>query len=196
MQRRPGGHVLGRPRRERSNLRHAVGCSNCPRSRLRHATAPPTAPKWGTRTGRAGDPLLTVSVIRATTARPRPGHVAMSKAWDWRLTAPRPVPGVPPVECPSRSAPATSEIPAPRSSAKISTPVPVSSSKVPSKISPLVPYLTRLVASSVATMATRPPDVSSKPSVRATPVARRLASATWLASNTGTLIMLTSSARW
>src|SRR4051812_1022697 len=80
-------------------------------------------------------------------------------------------------------------MPGPLSRDTISTPLPVGSSNGLTNSSPFLAYLTRLVASSVATSATRPASASLKPRPTATASAWRRASATWLFSVTGTAIM-------
>src|ERR1044071_3018912 len=75
-------------------------------------------------------------------------------------------------------------MPGPRSNAIISTAAPRASWCALIRISPPPPCLMRLVASSVATMATRPTSVSLKPRSPACLLAARRASAIWLLSVT------------
>src|SRR5687767_11282553 len=121
---------------------------------------------------------------RASTAVPAPGTEWMSKTSAIRLTAPRPVPGPPPVENPSSRAWATLRMPGPRSSASRSSVPPPPSLKTRPTTTPPPACRSRLVASSVATMAASPARVALKPSCSAAAWAKRRTSPTSLESAT------------
>src|SRR6185503_2279729 len=108
----------------------------------------------------------------------------MSNSCDRRLIAPRPLPGLPPVEYPSRRHLAMSSIPGPRSSPMSPTPRASPRSSGCAINSPPPACLTRLLQISIATSAARPASSSLSPCRAASAATARRACAISLDSVT------------
>ena len=135
------------------------------------------------RDARLGGYFAQTSLSKAV---PIPGWECTSKTCEARWTAPRPVPGVPAVEKPSRMNAPKLAVPGPSSSARISIPMTLSfSSRRNSKAPPLAVCRSRLLASSVTTRATRETSSSSPPASCVQTRACRRASPAWLLPMTG-----------
>src|SRR5688572_3587498 len=119
---------------------------------------------------------------------PLPGTECISNSDAMRWIAPRPVPGLPAVEYPSRSARAGFANPGPQSSASSSMPLVAPRCTAPNISSPRPACFTTFVAVSVTTTASAPAAGSVNPSFSARRAAMRRASPTALRSSTASTV--------